>query len=417
VAAEQTFHTVTSALLATSAVAYAVFFLLHALRRSRPGFAVGRAFAVGIAVRVTAVIGVALLAPDLFGPDEQTFLRDARTLNEQPIAQALGDMSPLHVWLFSLELRVLGMSETSMRIVQVGIAVAGLLLLAAAVYDLAGARAARLVSWLLVLEPSGVFFGGLLHKEALLTLGTGLVVFGASKFWRRNDAPAVVLLAAGCAIAIATRPYAGWVLTAASAALVVHRVVRPQADWRRASLLAAIIVAGVATLAVASQVSSEENLQRLQTSQAANTSDGSNLALEPVTYSTRADLLLNLPQRTLDFVLQPYPWQLASTNQRVGVFGTLTALATLVFLVVAAVANPRAIMRRATPFVYPALFLLAAYAMTSGNAGTSFRHRSQLVALGVCVVVILRAERRTYPRDVDPLPASSRPAGSVEGYR
>src|SRR2546430_1478766 len=68
--------------------------------------------------------------------------------------------------------------ENALRTVQAAIAVAGLALLAVAVYELAGAHAARIAAWVLAFEPASIFFSTLLHKEPNMMLAEGLVAFG-----------------------------------------------------------------------------------------------------------------------------------------------------------------------------------------------------------------------------------------------
>ena len=412
--AERTVFEVGAAVAATTLVAYVLFMLVAALRRSRPGLAIGPAVAAGTVARILITFGVTLVAPTFRGPDEGLWLQQSRALAEQPLFSAAPD-SPLHLWIFSLELR-LDLTETAMRIIQVGISAAGLILLAAAVYDLAGPRAATFASWLLFFEPGGAFFDGLLTKEAFQTFVIGLVVFGGARYWVRQDASALVLICVGCFLATWTRPYAGWALSAAAIVLVLHRGLNPLRHSRRRAVVLATIVAAASVVAIpaaANVIASQENLERLQTLQEVNTSSGEALALEPVNYTTPKDVVLNLPRRTFDVVFRPYPWQLGNVNQSLGLLGTLAALATLWFLLLTALASIGHVMRRSAPFVYPALFLLAAFAVTSGNAGSAFRHRTHLVALGVCAVLVLRAHARGHrgaaahgPAAIAPPPAA-----------
>ena len=51
-------------------------------------------------------------------------------------------------------------------------------------------------------------------------------------------------------------------------------------------------------------------------------------------------------------------------------------------------------MHVAGPLVYPALFMLVAYAISAGNAGTAYRYRTHIVGLAVCLVLVLLAHRR-----------------------
>jgi hypothetical protein len=62
------------------------------------------------------------------------------------------------------------------------------------------------------------------------------------------------------------------------------------------------------------------------------------------------------------------------------------------------------ITRRAGPLLYPALFLLVAYALSAGNAGTAFRYRTHLVAFMVALIAVLRAPRRVEQPEPEPVP-------------
>jgi O-antigen ligase len=96
----------------------------------------------------------------------------------------------------------------------------------------------------------------------------------------------------------------------------------------------------------------------------------------------------------LDITTRPYPWQLGNTSQRLGVLGTMFLFVGLIFLIAAMLANGKEIMQRAGPLIYPALFLLVAYSLSAGNAGTAFRYRTHLVAFLVAVLVVLRSARQ-----------------------
>lgn len=51
------------------------------------------------------------------------------------------------------------------------------------------------------------------------------------------------------------------------------------------------------------------------------------------------------------------------------------------------------------PILYPLLFLMAAYSLSAGNAGTGFRYRTHLVVLGVAMLVVLREHVLRAPAD------------------
>jgi hypothetical protein len=141
--------------------------------------------------------------------------------------------------------------------------------------------------------------------------------------------------------------------------------------------------------------SSHKNLESLQQSQDANAANTqANLSLEHVDYSTRAKLITNLPRRVSDVILKPYPWQSQNTSQGLGILGTLVMLVAIGFLVVAVARDGRLVMQRAGPLIYPALFMLVAYALSAGNAGTAYRYRTHVVGILLCLVVVLWYGRR-----------------------
>jgi hypothetical protein len=137
-----------------------------------------------------------------------------------------------------------------------------------------------------------------------------------------------------------------------------------------------------------------QSLKVLQGSQTANAqaagTAGNNLALEQVNFSTRAAIITNLPQRIGDLLLRPWPWQIGDASQRLGVIGTLVAYAAMALLVLYGWRWRRHAFGLAAPLIYPLFFLLIAYSLSVGNAGTGFRYRSQLVVLMLATVVVLR---------------------------
>src|SRR2546425_819202 len=81
---------------------------------------------------------------------------------------------------------------------------------AAAVYDVAGPRAALIAGWLIALEPTNIFFSSIIHREPLLLSAEGLISLGAVRMWTKRDLGALPPLVLGLALATATRPYVGW---------------------------------------------------------------------------------------------------------------------------------------------------------------------------------------------------------------
>jgi hypothetical protein len=387
---------VVSALLSGAVLA----FVIHRLRRRRPDFRIEFPLAVAFGIRLLAIAGLSStgLQSALRGGDEITFLSWARVLAQDPFGHGWyphGNF-PLHTVTFAFQIKFGHFSEGAMRITQVGIALLGVVLILAAVYDLAGGRAARISAWVVAFEPASIFFNSALHKEPLMVFATGLMVFGSSKIWRRLDLSGLILMALGGFIAVKTRPYAGWFLISAGTLVILHAALRRLDRPLRAMPLvyAVVIAAFIATPAIV-QVTSKKSLTTLQQSQTANAqaagTAGNNLALESVDYSTRGKVFANLPKRIRDILIRPYPWQVSNASQQLGAVGSLFALACLVLLIWAALRRRGQILTLTGPILYPMLFLLMAYALSAGNAGTGFRYRTHIVLLAIAVLAALRA--------------------------
>lgn len=384
--------------------------LLWFVRRSRPDLRIGIPIAVAFGLRILAASGLGQtnIAPELRGGDETTFLFRGQAVAGEPLfgSDSLDKLiSQLHTFLISIHHRVLDVTvpENMLRFEMITFAVIGLLLLSAAVYELAGPRAALIAAWVLALEPTHVFFSGLIHKEPLMFMAEGLVAFGGAVLWQRGKLVALVPLVLGCLVAVSTRPYVGWFLAAAAAAVVLHASLTRQRGLRSLALGATVVLLVAAFIPVVWEASSDEELRELQQSQDANAADTeANLSLERVDYSTRENLILNMPERVYDVIFKPYVWQAENTSQQLGILGTLVVLTCLVLLSQALWRNRSAVMQRAGPLIYPGAFMLAAYSLSAGNAGTSFRYRSHIVALALCLVIVLREHRQATQRAAAP---------------
>ena len=399
----------------------AIIVLVNGLGRRRPGFAIGPAAMTGFGLRILAasLISLTPVARDLRGGDELIFQDKANLIAETPVGS--GDWShallqELHVYVIALQRYFFDAPELAMRVTQVGIAVIGLVLLAAAVYELAGPRASVLAMWLLALEPASIFFSSLLHKEANMLLAIGLIALGGAKVWKRGQPRNMVFVVAGCLIAVATRQYAGWFLIAAGAAILLHAGLRAEhrSAIRSLALVASVVLFAAVTAPVVLKASTSESLEKnLQRPQEHNTSGNSNLKLEEVDFSTRTAVVVNLPKRAFDVVFRPFPWQLGNISQGLGLLGTAAAYLALYFLARTLYRCRGSIMARAGPLIYLAAFLTMAYALSAGNAGTGFRYRVQIVAMIVCIVVTLwrPSERTSESRGQLPRLAPSQGAG------
>ena len=248
-------------------------------------------------------------------------------------------------------------------------------------------------------------------------LAEGLVAFGGARLWKRGDLASVPIIAAGCLVAVATRPYAGWFLIAAGAAIALHAGLRTtrRNEISALGLIAAVVLLVAITAPTVFEASSDESLEaNVQESQDANAADDASLALERVDFSTREAIITNLPVRIWDVTLKPYVWQLDSASQRLGAIGGLIALVVLALLVDALIRRGGEIFARAGPLMYLWLFLLIAYSLSTGNAGTGFRYRTHLLAIAICLIVVLR-DWRTEPA-IRALPAAPPERVPAERY-
>jgi hypothetical protein len=389
-------------LIVLLAGSYTIYFVARRLGRSREGLLIAVPLFVGFALRLAAAASVNQLsiARTLRGGDELGFVGHAKVVAGLPLAgpESIDKLvSSLHTFVFSINFRVFGViaPESMLRIEMILFAVLGIAFLSAAVYELAGPRPAVIVAWILALEPANIFFSSLLHKEPLMYLAEGMVAFGGAVLWKRGKVIALIPMIVGCLIAMATRPYAGWFLTAAAAAVVLHASLTRQRGIRSIAITGGMVVLIALFIPVVWNASSDENLKELQQSQDFNAADDTaNLSLERVDYATREKLIINLPKRIKDVIFRPYVWQAENPSQQLGVIGTLVVLACLALLAMAIARNRKQIMRVAGPLVYPAGFMLVAYAISAGNAGTAYRYRTHLVGLAVCLVIVLLAHRR-----------------------
>jgi len=382
---------------------YAIGWLVRRLRRTRPELQIGRQLVLAFGLRWGAIAGVATsgIGSTVRGGDEGTFLAWAHDLADSPFGHGFFPHGhyQLHTVLFAMQLKFGDFSEGAMRLTQVGLALFGMVLIIAAVHDLAGARSANVTAWFMAVEPASIFFNSALHKEPMMVLASGLMVFGGTRIWRRLDLSGLVLMALAAFIAVETRPYAGWFLISAGAMVILHASLRRVTNSLKAMpLVYAIIIAGFVAAPAVIQATSKKSLSSLQVSQNFNTSktavtggaNTNNLALERVDYSSRSGIVTNLPKRMLDILVRPYPWQVSNASQQLGALGSMFALAGMVLMIGALWRRRGHVLELTGPILYPMLFLLMAYALSAGNAGTGFRYRTHIVTLGVAMLFALR---------------------------
>lgn len=397
---DQTLNHALGFVLLTAFCGWVLYAVLRFLHRNRPDLNIGLPVFLGAAGRIVVltIVGITQAGSSLRGPDEIGYFHQAQLLAHSPFGDAEWiDKAGSHLFLpvMGAQIKLIGPSMDALRVTQILLTMCGLLFIVAAVHDLAGPRASRLASWFVMLEPANLFFASILHKEPLLYLAAGLVCLGGVRVWRTLDAWGLSFLAVGSYIAILDRPYAGYFLLAASVFVVLHASLLQVGRRRTRAIPLLLTTAAVLTLSVGPILhTADKSLPLLRASQADNASNGSNLALEEVSYNSRADLLKNLPRRLFDITFRPYPWHAANTSQQLGVAGSLAALATLFMLLRLLALGGRRSLLRIAPLMYPAAFLYCAYAISSGNSGTSFRYRTTVLAIAMGALAVLIQDAR-----------------------
>jgi hypothetical protein len=381
---------------AAAAALAGVFVLLRLekrLARSRPGLRLRNILLAGFVLRLAAVAvldAAGSSGETVRGPDDSAFLQQAADA-------AAGHPGTPDWWknppslMLAAQIRLLGHpASASLRIVQMTVALVGVALIVACVYDLAGKEAAAIAGWILACEPTMVVFSTLLHKESLVLLGEGAAAFGAMRVWLRRPG-GLALLGAGCALVLVVRPYAGAVLAAGAAALVFHALLRGRGQRRtRAAAWAAALLLVCAGTGLAAQTGLlARPLDKLQTFQLSTNPEDANLALEPVNVTTLTGLARAVPIRVRDYVFRPYPWQRANLSQQMGAGATVLAWLLVLAGIVGFLLAARRSQRQTLPLLYLLVPTLLAYALTTANAGTGFRHRVHLIFFLAGVVGIV----------------------------
>jgi hypothetical protein len=385
--------------LACAGAVIALGWLVLALAR----VAAGRRPGLSLAVPLAAAAGARLLAASLIealpqlrslrGPDEAGFINTAQAFAGDP--SSLGPMP--HALVGNLQIAYMGVEQYllapsidyPLRVGHIALAIAAIAIVGVAVTDVAGVRAGALCAWILAFEPTNVFFSGVLHKESPVMLGEAIAILGAVRMYQRRDARAAAFMVLGLTIAGLTRPYAAAALGAACAAVCLHASLQRLGSGQRRSprLLGALAVA--ASVVVAAAPAPAAVLHNVQISQDANATDGSNLALDAVDFSTVAATAQNIDSRVSALLLRPLPWQASNRTQRVGVIGTIVAWTLLAAMLVLAVTRLRPALVRLPPLLYILAMTTVVYALSTGNAGTGFRYRVHVLLVVAAIVAAL----------------------------
>lgn len=344
-----------------------------------------------------AIVAVSLsllggLGDTLRGPDDAVFAAKAVLLAESGVdlgwlSRLNGDAITLIGGIWTAALGDPG--ALSLRLINAGIACAGILVLAAAVHDLAGRRAAIITTVIVSVEPSGVLFSTILQKESIVLFAGGCVALGGARLRDGDVRHGVLWAAGGLALALSARPYAASFLAMGIAVFVAIEAIRRRVLTGAAAALGVAALVAVA-LGAAFSPAGTRALTRLQEFQVIETMNGAALQLAPVDFTDPVSAAESTVRRLVDFVVLPAPWRAGNLEQLLGAFGTSLFWLLLCGVVVAGYKATRE-RRAVLPWCLAASVSLG-YAITSANAGTGFRHRIHLIFFVAAVIGVWMSE-------------------------
>ena len=110
-----------------------------------------------------------------------------------------------------------------LRLEQIGLSLAAVIIASSTAGKIGGRRAGLITAWIAAVEPSCVYFSGLLHQESLSMLGGAILLAALVDLWMR-DTPAWQPLGAGLlglAVIYGTRAYMAFFAVVAVVLVVV----------------------------------------------------------------------------------------------------------------------------------------------------------------------------------------------------
>jgi hypothetical protein len=363
--------------------------------RREPGLALAAPLAVGFALRLAA-IAIALAVPSigtkLSTTDEAQFLATTNLLIAHPFSDPIWQTMTLHyteVLPWAVTLKVFhAAGVVPIRLENATIQLGAVALTAWAAAILGGPRAGMITAWIGAVEPSNVFFSTLVHHEPLYMAGMALVLLGLVRLWVRGWSwTAAVAILAGLALVEGTRSYMAF-FTVVGVLLALSCFALARRFGRRRALVITLIL-GAFTAAAGIAAAPHVAPRRLAALQAQLNFPYPNesLGLGPATVTTSSGLAATVVVRSIDLLVRPFPWQVASTAQKVAVMGTLLWYVLIAFLVMLSFRTGLSI--RLAPVFLLAVCELIGFSLTLLNAGEGFRHRTNLILLvSVCIGVI-----------------------------
>ncbi len=268
--------------------------------------------------------------PQAHETDEAEFIATTKVLAALPLTSAKWLSMSVHfteVTPWALTYKVFGnAARCRCGFEQIGLSLAAVIGISATAGKLGGRRAGLIAAWIAALEPSSVYFCGLLHQESLCMVGEALLLAALVDAWMRDNGWWRPLLRGhrrpGADLRHAFLPR---VLRGSRCGARTRRFGALPPDWGRSRGLALLtlgaVLVGLGGILAAPHVvpGSLANLQH----QLNFPYPGANLPLPHTTVTTSGGLLKTAVLRSIDLLIRPFPWQTSSAAQKAAVAGTL----------------------------------------------------------------------------------------------
>jgi len=370
-----------------------------------PRSATGKLVALALVFRFAVVVAVNY--SDLwrsFAPDAHAWEAWGKVLSQNWGAFFSGTyegyLNP-HVLVNGVVSSVLGDSRVAVSFFNTVFGVSLAFVVRALARELWDARVAHRAFVFMLFFPSLMLWQSQNLKDVWAEVATVGLALAVVRFGTAGRSRAGALLLGGLCIGVATwtRPYLSVILVAA---ILMSLASAKASRLPSAALLAVLAVFG-GKLAGLDETFSEETLQTIDQARKGLAYGGSAYGKD-VDTTTLSGAISYFPEGMARFLFAPFPWEIDSWLQVMAFPESLFIL----FLSIQAfrqVLADRANLRR---LLVPLAFffcIAGSYALASGNEGTAFRHRAQVVAFIVLLASAHQVRRQRLRGRAPPEPA------------
>jgi len=362
---------------------------------AEPG--VGKLVALAVVLRLGVVVVVNY--SDLwrsFAPDAHAWEAWGRALSQSWGAFLSGTyegyLNP-HVIVNAAVSTVLGDSRVTVSFINTIFGVSLAFVVRALARELWDDRVAHRAFVFMLFFPSLVLWQSQNLKDVWAEVATAGLALAVVRFGTAGRSRAGALLLGGICLAVATwtRPYLSVILVAA---VLMSLASAKASRLPSAAVLAALAVFG-GKLAGLDETFSEETLETIDQARKGLAYGGSAYGKD-VDTTTLSGAISYFPEGMARFLFAPFPWEIDSWLQIMAFPESLFIL----FLSIQAFRQVLADRGNLRRLLVPLSFFLCiagSYALASGNEGTAFRHRAQVVAFIVLLASAYQVRKQRSP--------------------